>query len=69
MPQSREQGFAGDEITVIMMMVLTTDNGQDAENGYNVATLLTMTVKIPESQEMLQLPVYPGSWTGQWRQL
>ena len=69
MPQSKEQGFAGDEITVIMMMVITTDNGQDAENGHNVATLLTMTIKIPESQEMLQLPVYPGSWAGQWRQL
>ena len=69
MPQSREQGIAGDEITVIMVMVITTDNGQDAENEYNVATLLTMTVKIPESQEMLQLQVYPGSWTGQWRQL
>ena len=38
MPQSRAQGFAGDEITVIMVMVITTDNGQNAENGYNVAT-------------------------------
>ena len=38
MPQSREQGFAGDEITVIMVTVIATDNGQNAENGYNVAT-------------------------------